>query len=97
MRTTERRGKSDRLEARVSPRVKARLEQAAGLRGCTLTDFVLASAQAAAEEAIRRHQILELSARDSEAFYAAIETPPILDAKMRDAFRRHLETIQVVP
>ncbi|MGH2460375.1 MAG: DUF1778 domain-containing protein [Chloroflexota bacterium] len=84
------------MEARVSPRVKALLEQAANLRGCTLTEFVVASAQAAAEDAIRRHQVLELSARDTEAFYAAIEAPPTLDAKMRDAIRRHRETTRVV-
>lgn len=88
--------KKERLEARVAPETKSLLERAAELRGCTLTDFIVASAQAAAEETIREHQILALSARDTEALFAALENPPVLDEKMRDAARRHRATVQVV-
>ncbi len=88
--------RKERLEARVAPETKNLLERAAALRGCTLTDFIVDSARAAAEEIIREHQILALSARDTEAFFAALENPPVLDEKMRDAARRHRATVQVV-
>lgn len=45
----------ERLEARISPEQKALLERAAALEGRSLTDFVVASAQAAAHETIRRY------------------------------------------
>ena len=41
-----------RLEARISPDLKRRLEYAASLRGATLTEFVVQSAQEAAERTI---------------------------------------------
>lgn len=88
--------RKERLEARVASETKHLLERAAELRGCTLTDFIVDSALAAAEETIRQHQILALSARDTEAFFAALENPPMLDEKMRDAVRRHRASVQVV-
>ena len=94
--TTEGRQKRERLEARVTPEIKDLMERAAKLRGCTLTDFIVDSVQAAAEETIRQHQILQLSARDTEAFFAAVANPPAFDEKLRDAARRHRTTVQVV-
>ena len=57
-----------RLEARVSPEVKALWQRAAKLEGRTLTDFVIASVQEAAYKVIEQHQKLQLNLEDSEAF-----------------------------
>ncbi|HEU4793029.1 MAG TPA: DUF1778 domain-containing protein, partial [Nitrolancea sp.] len=60
--------KRERLDVRISPEQKAQFQQAASLAGCTLTDFVIRSVQSAADETIRNHQVMTLSARDSAAF-----------------------------
>ena len=83
----------DRLEARVSPELKSLLERAAGLEGRSLTDFVVASAQAAAVETIQRHEVIALTARDSLAFMQALADPPGPNERLRAATRRHRELI----
>lgn len=67
--------KSERFEARLTLDQRFTLERAAALKGRTLTDFVIASAIDAAEEALRT-QVLILSARDSLAFAQALLVPP---------------------
>jgi uncharacterized protein (DUF1778 family) len=65
-----------RLEARVDPDIKALWQKAADLEGVTLTDFVIASTQAAACKVIEQHRTLKLSVEDSEAFVEALLNPP---------------------
>ncbi|MEC4813138.1 MAG: DUF1778 domain-containing protein [Scytonema sp. PMC 1069.18] len=65
-----------RLEARVNPEIKALWQKAADLEGVTLTDFVIASVQAAACKVIEKHQTLKLSMDDAEAFVEALLNPP---------------------
>jgi uncharacterized protein (DUF1778 family) len=91
--TQERPRRRERLEARVSPEQKSLLERAAALEGRTLTDFVVASAQAAALETIERHQVIKLTARDSLIFAEAITNPPAPNERLRAAARRHRELI----
>lgn len=64
--------KSNRLEARVSPRVKSLLQQAAELQGSSLSEFVSRSAEEVAKQIIREHTILQLSADESQAFASAL-------------------------
>ncbi|NJK52119.1 MAG: DUF1778 domain-containing protein, partial [Leptolyngbyaceae cyanobacterium SU_3_3] len=66
---------SARLEARISQETKALVQKAADLEGRTLTDFVVATVQAAAYRVIEHHQTLKLSLEDSEAFVDAIVNP----------------------
>jgi uncharacterized protein (DUF1778 family) len=68
--------KNRRLEARITAEQKALIERAAALTGRNVTDFVVASVQAAAEDAIRSHEVMTLSAEDSLAFAEAILNPP---------------------
>jgi uncharacterized protein (DUF1778 family) len=83
----------ERLEARVSPEQKSVLERAAALEGRSLTDFVVASAHAAAVEAIQRHELITLTARDNRAFAQALMHPPAPNERLRAAARRHQELI----
>jgi uncharacterized protein (DUF1778 family) len=80
--------RGERLEARLTASQKELLQQAAELEGRSLTDFVIDSAQTAARHVIRDHQLLELTARDSEVFVNALLNPPAPNAKLRRAFRR---------
>jgi len=83
------RGKRERLEARITPEQKALFQRAADLTGRSLTDFVVSSVQAAAEATIRTHQVLELTARDSEAFLAALANPREPNERLRAAFEHY--------
>jgi uncharacterized protein (DUF1778 family) len=83
----------ERLEARVSREQKSLLERAAALEGRSLTDFVVASAHAAAMETIERHEVIALTARDSLAFTQALMHPPAPNEQLHAAARRHREFI----
>ena len=62
------RRKGSRLEARISAEDKEFLKRAADLQGCSLTEFVVRSAREAARKAVKEHQMMSLTARDTEAF-----------------------------
>jgi uncharacterized protein (DUF1778 family) len=89
MRTASNSSKRDRLEARVTPEQKALFQRAADLSGRSLTDFVVASVQATAEETIRTHQVMQLSARDTERLLAALQNPPPPNEALRAAALRY--------
>lgn len=81
--------KRERFAARMSAEQKQVLEQAAGLTGCSLTDFVMRSAQAAAEETIRAHAAMQLTARETATFVEALLNPPAPSARLRAAAARY--------
>jgi uncharacterized protein (DUF1778 family) len=78
-----------RLEARISPDLKRRLEYAASLRGATLTEFVVQSAQEAAARTIRESEVLTLGERARAAFAELLLNPPRPNRKAIDAARRY--------
>ncbi|MEM9216870.1 MAG: DUF1778 domain-containing protein [Cyanobacteria bacterium P01_F01_bin.150] len=80
---------SARLEARLTPEIKALLQKAADLEGRSLTDFVVASAQLAAYKVIEHHQTLKLSLEDSEAFVDAILNPPQPNEALKSSYLRY--------
>jgi uncharacterized protein (DUF1778 family) len=78
-----------RLEARISPDLKRRLEYAASLRGATLTEFVVQSAQKAAARTTRENEVLALSERSRVAFAELLLNPPRPKRKAMAAARRY--------
>lgn len=78
-----------RLEARISPDLKRRLEYAASLRGASLTEFVVQSAQEAATRTIRENEVLTLSERASAAFAEFLLNPPRPNQKAMAAAKRY--------
>jgi uncharacterized protein (DUF1778 family) len=84
-----------RLEARVSPEIKALLQKAADLEGRSLTDFIVASVQAEALRVIQQHQTLKLSLEDSEAFVDAILNPPKPNDALKAAAVRYKQVMSV--
>ena len=80
------RTKLARLGARIQPTEKALLQHAADLRGQTLTQFLLTSAREAAEDVIRRHEVVVLSAEDSRMLAEALLNPPPPNDHMRASF-----------
>jgi len=86
--------KRDRLEARVTAQQKELVQRAAELSGRSLSDFIVSSLQTAAEEAMRTHQVLQLTARSTEAFLAALLNPPAPNERLRRAAHEYLELVE---
>jgi uncharacterized protein (DUF1778 family) len=68
--------KQERLEARVTPDQKRLIERAAELRGTTITEFVVVSAQQAATDTIKDFETLTIRDEAREAFIRAVLNPP---------------------
>jgi uncharacterized protein (DUF1778 family) len=79
--------KRQRVEARVTPEQRALIQRAADLTGRSLTDFIVSSVQAAAEEAIRERNVIFLSAEDSRVFAEAVLNPGEPNKHLRAAAR----------
>ncbi len=94
MAKTSRSQASARLEARVDPEIKALWQKAADLQGITLSDFVIASTQAAACTIIQQHQTLKLNQEDSHAFVNALLNPPPPNQALKKAAKRYRQLIQ---
>ena len=85
--------KAGRLEARVTPQQKQLIARAAALRGSSVTDFIVASAQKAAAETIKDFEILSLYGEARELFVNAVLHPPAPNEAARKAARRYRERI----
>ena len=80
-----------RLEARVPAVQKALFQRAAALSGRTLSEFVVASAQAAAAEVIAAHETIRLTAAEQQAFVAVLLDPPAPSERLRAAAAAYKE------
>jgi uncharacterized protein (DUF1778 family) len=81
--------KEQRLEARVTPEQKRLIERAATLRGTTITEFVVRSAQEAATNTIRDFEVLHLQDEAREVFLNAVLNPPAPNDAARAAAGRY--------
>ena len=85
--------KEERLEARITPAQKRLIERAAALRGTSVTEFVVASAQEAATSTIKDFDVLQLRDEAREVFIKAVLNPPApTDAASHAAarYRKHM-------
>ena len=83
--------RSERLEARVSKAQKNLFLRAAELQGRSLTDFLIASGQEAAERLLRAQDVLTLSERDRKNVVAALLAPAAHGKALRQAAKRYRE------
>lgn len=81
--------KQDRLEARVTPEQKRLIARAATLRGSSVTEFIVASAQQAAADTIKNFNLLTLRDEARDVFVNAILHPPAPNEAARKAARRY--------
>ncbi|WP_029002250.1 type II toxin-antitoxin system TacA family antitoxin [Azohydromonas australica] len=77
-----------RLEARISTELHAMLKCAAELQGRTMTDFVVAAVQDAAQHAIEQAEVVRLALADQECFAQALLSPPEPAPALQRAFKR---------
>ena len=87
--TAEKASRSERLEARISKAQKALFVRAATVQGRSLTDFLIASVQEAAERALRAHDVLTLSERDRKIFVEALVKPAAHGKALRQAVKHY--------
>ncbi|MFM2043883.1 MAG: hypothetical protein RLY86_2459 [Pseudomonadota bacterium] len=68
--------KSEKLDLRLSADAKRTLQMAAAATGRSVSDFVLESAMARAEESLPDRRYFTLSPEQWEAFQNALDAPP---------------------
>ena len=78
-----------RIEARIAPDALAIVKRAAEIQGRSVSDFVVAAAQDAAERTIEQAHVIRLSVEDQLTFAEAMLNPPNPSPALRRAFRRH--------
>ena len=81
--------KAYRFDARLTADQKRLIQRAADLEGRSMTDFVLQSAEAAAERTIQERAMLILSVRETEVFVNAILHPAEPRSVLRKAAREY--------
>jgi uncharacterized protein (DUF1778 family) len=77
-----------RLEARISTELHSTLKRAAEIQGRTMTDFIIAAVQDAAQRAIEQSSVIRLSLSDQECFASALLSPPKATPALKRAFAR---------
>lgn len=83
-----------RLEARISTDLHSMLKRAAELQGRTMTDFVVAAVQDAAQRAIDQAEVIRMSLADQQCFAQALLTPPPPAPALERAFVRRSKLLR---
>jgi uncharacterized protein (DUF1778 family) len=78
-----------RVEARIAPEALELIRRAAEISGRSLSDFLVAAAQEAAQRTIAEVEILRLSRQGQERFAALLGDPPQPTDTLVRAFERH--------
>lgn len=81
--------KVERVEARLKPEQRRRIEHAATLKGTSLSDFIIGSADDAATRTIQEHETWTLTDKDREVFINAFLNPPVPTSRMKAAVARY--------
>jgi uncharacterized protein (DUF1778 family) len=80
---------SARLNFRLPPEIKERIENAALVSGVTVTDFAILALAKTAEEVLEKHQSRVLSNRDRDIFLALLENPPEPNEAFKKAVKEY--------
>jgi uncharacterized protein (DUF1778 family) len=91
----QRRTKEKCLEVRIPKTLKRLLEHAASLRGTSLSDFVLASAQKEATQTIKDFEMLTLCNEAREVFVKTLLNPRAPNEALRKAANRYKKHIEI--
>ncbi|MER8518638.1 MULTISPECIES: DUF1778 domain-containing protein [unclassified Mesorhizobium] len=78
-----------RLEARISPDMLDVVKRAAEIQGRSVSDFVVAAAQEAAQRTIENTTIMRISVEDQRAMMEAILNPPEPNEALRKTADAH--------
>jgi uncharacterized protein (DUF1778 family) len=81
--------KNSRIDLRVTPEQKQLLEQAAALKGISLSAYTLSNILAIAQQELDNYEKLVLSNQDRDLFLSVIENPPQLQGKLKTAINKY--------
>lgn len=85
--------KSTRFEMRMTPYIRKVVRRAAEIQGRTMSDFIVAAAEEAAQRTIREAHIIELAIDEQRAFAEALLNPPKLSPAWKRARESHRRLI----
>lgn len=86
--------RAERIEARLNAEQKHRIEYAASLKGTSVSDFMVSSADEAAMSIVQQHEVWILNRRDSETVVEALLHPRAPSARMKAALRRYRQRVK---
>jgi len=78
-----------RLEARITREALAVVRRAAEIQGRSVSDFVVAAAQEAAQKTVTEIEVIRLSREAQEKFVGLLLHPPAPVPALKKAFARH--------
>ena len=81
------------IRARVPEEVKRRWQDAAFMRGQTLTDFLIVAANKETTETFLENERIELSQRDQIQLAEMLSKPPRVNESMCKAMQKRLENM----
>lgn len=85
--------RTQRTEARLLPDQKKRIEQAACIKGISLSDFMVQSADEAAIRTIQQHESWTLETQDRDSFVQALLHPAGPSARLKAAAKRYRQRV----
>lgn len=88
--------KSERIEARVEPDVRELIMDAADLEGCSVSEFLVASAKERAEKTLHRTRVIRLTEESQIRFAELILDPPQPNEAMKEAMTEYDRMIDSV-
>ena len=83
--------RSANIRARVPEEIKRRWQDAAFMRGQTLTDFMIVALNKETAETFLENERIELSQRDQIKLAEMLSNPPKVNGAMWEAMRKRLE------
>lgn len=83
----------ERIDVRLRPEQKTEIEQAAHIKGLTMTDFIIQNAVTNARQTIREYETWTLERPDAEIFAAALTEPAMLGPRLTRAAKRYKERL----
>lgn len=89
VRSTKAKGRSARIEARITPENLTVIRRAAEIQGRSVSDFIATAAREAAHRAIEETQIIRLSVEQQRQVAEALMNPPPPTPALIRAFEHH--------
>jgi len=83
--------RSANIRARVPEEIKRRWQTAAGMRGQTLTDFLIVAANKETAETLLENERIELSERDQVQLAEMLSRPPRVNERLHKAISEELK------
>jgi uncharacterized protein (DUF1778 family) len=85
--------KDVRLNIRIRPEIKSRIERAATVSGKSITDFAISALSKTADEVLDHLHVTELSDRDRDTFLTILDRPSKPNAILKRASKTHTKLI----